>query len=180
MEKMSITEALAEIKLIDKKIDKKNGTIEAHLYRFEHIKDPFEAEEGGSAGMVAREFQSIGDHYARLVRIRAAIAKANLETALTVEGETRSIYAWLVWKREVFLRAKNTYERAISSVLAQMKTTSERPMTHKNDAGEQILVRTTYHVKTKELGLVVEKMLTISERLDGLLSLKNATIQIEF
>ena len=58
---LSISEALAEIKLIDKKIKKKREDINTHSTRLEHLNDPFPLEHGGSAGFIKRELQAISD-----------------------------------------------------------------------------------------------------------------------
>lgn len=180
MESMTITEALAEIKLITKKVAKKREVIQGHLTRYEHLADPY-AASGGSAQMIKEEIQSVGDLEDKLVRIREAISKANLETQVTVEGETRSIYGWLAWRREVAEESKNSFTRWYSGAANALKAAGERPQVTKEEAtGITFLVKLVGNVDLKDLAQKAERVTTMVQRLDGLLSLKNATITISF
>src|SRR5271154_1619796 len=99
MEKMTITEALSEVKLIEKKVTKKRETVMQNLVRAEHIPDAF-VNEGGSNKVLTSEIQSIQDLSLRLEKIRASIARANLDHDITLNEKTKSIHEWLTWKRE--------------------------------------------------------------------------------
>ena len=81
---ITITEGLAELKTIVKRVEKKKEFILAHGCRMEIVKDPF-AKEGSSApAEIAKAMQSINDLCDRIVSIRDAIACANQETELTI------------------------------------------------------------------------------------------------
>ncbi len=180
METMTITEAMAEIILIKKKLEKKRTTIGENLTRYEHMKDPFE-ESGGSSTMIREEFQSINDLEDKLVRIRTAIAKANLDTELTVEGELRSMAGWLAWRRDVADARRQHLKIASGSLAVEMKRVAERPQVTKDErSGETFLVKLIANWELKDLNAKAERVETISQRLDGLLSLKNATVMISF
>src|SRR5277367_6394116 len=100
MPPVTITEALAELKTIDKRIQKKREFVLGYLLRQEMFKDPLE-RDGGSVSAIKREMQSIRDLEERKIGIRRAIQQANERTNVTVGKQTRSIADWLVWKREV-------------------------------------------------------------------------------
>lgn len=53
---ITITEALAEIKTIGKRIDSKKQFVTSHLARQDGVKDPLE-KDGGSAELLKRERQ---------------------------------------------------------------------------------------------------------------------------
>ncbi len=44
MEKITITEALSEVNLLKKKIEKKKEMILANLAKFKHVPDPYEKQ----------------------------------------------------------------------------------------------------------------------------------------
>src|SRR5689334_8132500 len=98
--KITITEALAEIKTIAKRIEKKRETVGQYIARQDALKDPFQ-DRGGSRQVLATERQSIADLTSRIVTIRTAIARANSDTVVEVGGRKMSIEEWLVWRREV-------------------------------------------------------------------------------
>ena len=60
MSKTTITEALAEIPTIQKRIKAKQDFILGYLYRQSTTRDPHEGS-GGSATLISRELQAIGD-----------------------------------------------------------------------------------------------------------------------
>ena len=60
MSKLTITEALAEIKTIEKRIDKKRQSLQPYIARMDGVKDPLE-KSGGSAAFIKAERQAIGD-----------------------------------------------------------------------------------------------------------------------
>jgi hypothetical protein len=118
---LTITEALAEIKTIQKRIVKKQESVSGFLFRQDLARDPLEAQ-GGSKAHIAAERQAIADLSARVVRIRAEIQKANANTTVTIAGITRSISDWLVWRREVAPGAKaftNTLRQTLGNIRQQ-------------------------------------------------------------
>src|SRR5947209_5771802 len=100
MPAITITEALAELKTLDKRIAKKREFVLGYLLRQEMFKDPLE-KDGGSVSAIKREMQSIHDLEERKILIRRAVQKANEHNTVTVARQTRSIADWLVWRREV-------------------------------------------------------------------------------
>ena len=97
---MTITEGLAEIKTIGKRLEKKRQFVSGYLFRQEMVKDPLE-KDGGSVTAIKRERQGISDLEGRIIGIRRAIQKANTETLINLSSVSKSIADWLVWRREV-------------------------------------------------------------------------------
>ncbi len=100
MSQLTITEALAEIKTLEKRIEKKSGSLQPYIGRQEGVKDPLE-KSGGSAAFIAAERQSIGDLQKNIVNLRIGINRANDNTTITIEGVTRTISEWLIWRRDI-------------------------------------------------------------------------------
>jgi hypothetical protein len=171
--KLSIHEALAEIKLIKDKIEKTQAFIAEHLYRPSDMVDPLKE---GSEIVVKRRLQSIHDLAERALAIRAAINKANIENTIKIKGTTRTIAEWLIWKREtlVFLRgAYNTFYVTMNSGREQ----SSRQAYAKHLDIEKIEM--VYHLDPEEVLDMRNGLTEIMSLLDGQLSLKNAQIKIE-
>ncbi len=179
MSKITITEALAEIKLVDKRITAKREFLMQLLYRQDRMRDPLE-KQGGSAQAITREKQAIGDLYERKVTIRRAISDANEATEVTVEGETRRITDWLVWRREVAPGKKEI----LASFRAQIQA-ARADATRKGLAvvttGDlaQTMNDLIINVDEAALAVEIEHLEVVLAGLDGQLSLKNATILVE-
>lgn len=180
---MTITEALAEIKTIGKRIAKKREAVQAYLARQEMLKDPL-AADGGSVEFIKRERQAITDLEERVVGLRRAIARANAETVVAVNGDKRSIADWLTWRREVapgkqqFLGAlrnrveqirREALSKGVNVVAAASAVVS---------GGEAKPTDVLVNVSEAELSQEIEAVETELGTLDGLLSLNNATTQI--
>lgn len=175
----TITEALAEIKTIGKRIEKRREFIVQYIARQDGLKDPL-ANQGGSQSVIKEEQQGIRDLEERIVKIRRAIQDANADASLTVGGQTRSIADWLVWRREVSagqVAFTNKLRGAVQGIRrdAQQKgfgvTTDPKAAANPSDV----------IVNVDEAGLAkeAEAQEEILGTLDGLLSLKNATLTIE-
>lgn len=180
MEQLTITEALSEIQLVTKKIAKKQTDMMGHLVRMTHVKDPFESE-GGSYAHNDKEHQAIRDLNKRLVSLRAAISKANTDNKLTIGDTERTIFEWLAWKKEV----ATNYLNFVKSVYATTKTTLEnaaaRPQVIKDEAtGATKLIECVANVDYPKWLKEYETQQDTLGKLDGQLSLKNATIVINF
>ena len=177
---ITITEALAEIKTVQKRIDKKTEFIMNFLYRQDGIKDPLD-RSGGSIKAIEQERQAIGDLHKRMMTLRQGINAANDATTVTINGKVMSISEWLTWRRDVApsqqnflinLRARLNQMRAdakktgVAIVTASATTGAERPTDFIVNIDEELLAKET------------EDLEEILGQLDGQLSLKNATIAI--
>lgn len=172
---MKITEGLAEIKTIGKRIESKKRYILTYLTREERLRDPL---EGGSKEAIQREMQGIVDLQTRLEAIRVAILKKNLETTLTVGKVTKPVFNWLVWRREVAPGAQNFFNQLFGQLQSVRQTAARAGVAV--TAGEaakptDIMV----NVNEKVLNRSAEEMEQILGDLDGQLSMINATTEIE-
>jgi len=176
---ITITEGLAEIKTIGKRIAKKEQTVWGCLYRHDVIRDPH-AKSGGSAAVVERELQGIKDLEDRIVSIRRAIREANAATEISVCGTTKSIEEWLTWRREV---APGMQHR-LANMRARINAVRDKGQK------EGFAVLQGGQAASKELDVIVnldegdlakqiEGLEETLGTLDGQLSLKNATVALE-
>ena len=176
-QKLTITEALAEIKTVEKRIQKKREAILPFVFRQEMLRDPHE-KDGGSAVVVQQELQAVGDLQERVIAIRRAIQEANSTTDITVGGETRSISDWLVWRREVAPQRQQLYvdiRNAINNMRAQAQQKGLQVVASESGNQSDIVV----NVNEKKLAAQIEALEEVLGTLDGQLSLKNATVTIE-
>ena len=182
MGKLTITEALAEIKTIGKRLDKKRGLVFSFLGRDERIRDPF-SKEGGSQQVVAAEMQSIHDLEERLVSIRTKIQEANGRISITLQNETRTILQWLAWRKEVAPDLQQFYTKLASQLQQLRKEAQAKGMVVMGanvrvGEGQQV-VQILVNLDEKKLMEDGEKLESILGELDGQLSLKNATEFVE-
>lgn len=185
MAKLTLTEALAELETIDKRIRKKREFVLLYLTRPEDRRDPLEKKDnGGSPTLIAQELQSIGDLQERKISLRRAIAAANATNNLSIEGITRAIADWITWRRDISAEE--------SAALGNMRGTIERarkeaqaPARSGINYGAQAVVGdgkgTDIVVNYPETTLASksEQLENILGQLNGKLSLANATILID-
>lgn len=183
---LTITEALAELKTIEKRLEKKRSAVLQNLGRNSRLTDPMASEEGGSIGWVKRERQAIKDLQSEIVAIRSAILKSNVESKTTMGDTTKTVFEWLTWRREVapnertFLASINQTIRAnrekvqqkggrvvSAGVTAVVQASGDAPP-------EEILL----HLNEAELLAEQENLEKVLGDLDGRLSLLNATTVI--
>jgi hypothetical protein len=175
--KLTITEALSEINLINKKIDDKSSAITPALILAAHAKDPY-TDHGA---YVASELQAINDLQKRLVRIRSAVQRANLDNTITIGEETKSIAEWLSWKKEVAEKAIGLFNRIRSEVTKHLTQNQSRPSVIQVQEGANVvskIVEFKYAVDLQDMAKRSEVLSSMFENLDGQLSLKNATIAV--
>jgi hypothetical protein len=176
---MTITEALAEVKTIQKRIEKKRQFVREHLGRQEQFKDPLE-KEGGSADAVRRALQAIHDLEERTIQIRIAVHRANLETKVRIGESERSIQEWLTWRREIVGGKKVFFDQVASAIGDARKQAQQRgvgvvtPGQAVVNPGDVII-----HLSEIELAKDRETIETVLGELDGQLSLRNATTAID-
>ncbi len=175
---ITITEALAELKTLDKRISSKKKFVTDYLFRQENTKDPLE-KEGGAPAAIASELQAIGDLEKRVVELRRGIQKANEQSTITLEGETKSIADWLVWRREV-APSREAFLVKLSNNLNMVRDTARKHGSQVYGLGTTAEKPTDIIVNLDEKSLAqdIEKHQNILGQLDGQLSLKNATVTI--
>lgn len=177
---ITMTEALAELKTLTKRLVKKREALMPYLWRQEGLKDPMEKEEGGSMGYIQRERQSIQDLETRFVAIRTAIQRANQEHSITINGVTRTMAEWLNWRKEIAQEQQHFIAAMRKNLLDTRKAMQAKGYAVIPPGGTattqlDILV----NVDEKALADEAEAMETILGTLDGQLSLKLATIAID-
>jgi hypothetical protein len=185
MAKLTITEALQEIKTIGKRLEKKRLSVIGYLVRDSRVRDPLE-KDGGAEKFVAQERQAIADLEAPVIAIRTAIQRSNLESSLTVEEKTRTVAEWLTWRREISNGQKTfltTIANQIASVRQQVQQKGGKVVAAAvaiNEAPDP-LAPPQILVALDERGVIEdqEKLETVLGTLDGKLSLFNATTVIE-
>lgn len=176
---LTITEALAEIKTIGKRTQKKREFIGQYAFRQEVVRDPLE-NQGGSKVTIAAELQAVRDLEERLITLRRAIAKANAETSVTVGGVTRSLQDWLTWRREVSGQRKAAVSAMLSSVQGFRNKQVQAGYTfHTEPSATPTDKDIIVNVDERALAQEAEELEKILGTLDGLLSLKNATVTID-
>lgn len=178
MTETTITEALAALKVLDKRILKKREFIVANTLRQEMVKDPH-AKDGGSVQVIARELQAIRDLEEQKVAIRRAIHKANSETEITIGKQTRSIADWLVWRRDVAPGDQNFLRQVSDGINRQrqdMLKKGAQVTTPEQAKPTDIVV----NLNEKQLSDDIEELEASLGTLDGQLSLKNATIIVSY
>lgn len=100
MSKLTITEALQEIKTIGKRLEKKRESVSRYVARDSRVRDPL-TKDGGSEKFIATERQAIRDLENRIIAIRTAIQQSNLSSNATVGSQNRTVSEWLTWRREI-------------------------------------------------------------------------------
>lgn len=175
---ISITEALAELKLIDNKITKKRNWVLQNLTRPGHLPDPL-VDKGGMAAVVSSELQSINDLFLRIVKIRGAIMAANLVTSATVLGKTRTIYEWLVWKKEVARRLVDFNESVYSNTKREIDQVAQKPQAAKTEDNKTVILELIPNSNYMEHATIAADVVEMIDKLDGVLSLINATTLIK-
>lgn len=175
---ITITEALAEIKTIGKRIEKKREFVFQFIGRQDGLKDPLE-KDGGSPVVIERERQAIRDLETRIVALRRGVQRANDETAVTIAGTSRSISDWLIWRRDVAPKQREFLTKLRASV-SQGRDQARRAGVSVVGPGEAASKPNDFVMNIDEVGLAreTENLEQAFGDLDGQLSLKNATVSI--
>lgn len=184
MKDTTITEALAETKVLDKRIAKKREFVGQYVMRQEVVRDPL-SKDGGSEEVIKRELQSIGHMEEQKIAIRRAIKAANALTEITIGGDTRTIADWLVWKKEVAPLQQNFLKQMTDHIIRtraeQMKKPGGNVISSDSKTPETVSANLlVVHVNEKELSDKIESVETMLGTLDGQLSLKNATVVVSY
>ena len=175
--KITITEALAEIKTTLARIDKKREAVMRYFSRDGKLRDPLE-QDGGSTEFVRRERQAIKDLEEKIVKIRSAIQTINSLTVLSVGNQTRTVIEWLNWRRDVAPKAKGflTLMANQLNTVRQYAARSGVSLTESEKGGPTEIIIT---VNEQQLSKEIEEMEGTLGTLDGKLSLINATTFVD-
>lgn len=176
---LTITEALAEIKTIGKRVEKKRATILQFIARADGAKDPLE-KDGGSEKFIASERQAVADLNAHVIALRRGIQHANDTTTVTIGEQSRTISEWLTWRREVAPGNKQFLDslRAGIQNLRQQVQRQGNAVVPAGGVAEKptdVMININEHKLAQEIESLEETLGV----LDGQLSLKNATVTIK-
>lgn len=185
MSKLTITEALQEIKTIGARLQKKRQSVINYLARDTRVRDPLE-KDGGSEKFITQERQAISDLEKRVISIRTAIQRSNLDSSLTVGTRAMSVAEWLTWRREVSALGKQFLANLVQGIAAIRNDTQKKggrvvaAAVAVNEApGPNDPPQIAVHVDERALIREQEEMEEVLGTLDGKLSLFNATTLIE-
>lgn len=143
------------------------------------MRDPLE-KQGGSAKFIEQERQAIDDLWAQQIRIRRAIEDANIANTITIDESTRPIVEWLIWRREV-APARQLFLRSMAQLISRQRAeTRGRGATVVVAGQETKPTDIVVNLNEKALMESLEQLDSTLGQLDGLLSLRNATINIEY
>ena len=174
----TITEALAEIKTIGKRIEKKRAGIMPFLARQDGVKDPHD-KDGGSTQFIENERQSIADLSKRVIALRRGIQRANDVTEITVGELTMTISDWLTWRREV-APGQKAFLGQLAAQVAGARQQAQKMGAQVAAAGAATQPQDfIININEKELAAQIDTLEEILGTLDGQLSLKNATVMID-
>lgn len=172
---MTVTEALAEIKTIAKRIEKKREFVMQYIARQDGFKDPIR-EEGGSIAAIQSALQAIADLEQRIVKIRTAIQADNQTRRLFVEGEGRTVAEWLTWRKEVATGSRDFVAKMRATIENMRKKAQSQGVSVIGAAGQaQSPSDVVINVDESALVKEAERFEAVLGTLDGKLSLNNAT-----
>lgn len=175
----TITQALAELKTLTKRIETKAAFITEHLMRTEALKDPL-ARQGGAEKLIAEERQAMRDLWDQQVRIRRAVEDANIANTITVGGQTRSMAEWLIWRREVSKEERQFLRNLFTSITLQRRQQQSKGASVVSAGQEAKPIDIVVNLNEKALADEIEKLEEILGTLDGELSLKNSTLSVSY
>ena len=178
---ITITEALAEIKTIGKRIEKKRESMATYFARQEGVRDPLE-KNGGSAAFIAAERQAVGDLEQRLITLRRAIQTANDETSVTINSTTRTVSEWLTWRRDV-APGQRSWLSIVRATLVRVRESAQKQgnavLSSVAQIGDSKPTDIVVNVDEVEIATAAETLEDTLGQLDGQLSLKNATVFVK-
>lgn len=180
--KLTVTEALAEIKTLAKRIERRRESILPYLWRQKAVTDPLaEDVEGGSREFIKRERQAAGDLELRWVQLRTAIQRLNLTEKITIDGDERTIADWLTWRKEVMPGQRDYLLKLRSAMnkLQQEATSKQVGVINIDQSDSAKYTDVMTNISMVDLAADIEHIELVVGTLDGQLSYKNATSFIE-
>ena len=178
---ITITEALAEIKTILKRLEKKRQSIGDYLGRQDAVRDPLE-KSGGSPAFIMQESQAISDLETRIIALRRGIQRANDTTVLAINGVSRTVSEWLTWRRDV-APGRQKWLAQLRNALGQIRQQAQRAnatvVQASASVGENKPTDFIINIDERKLAADIEQIEDTLGQLDGKLSLLNATTTIQ-
>jgi hypothetical protein len=180
MATITITEALAELNTIKKRLAKKRESVVAFLTRSEGLKDPLE-KQGGSPEFIRRELQAIVDLETRHRAIRIAIQRRNQETLVRINDREMTVAEWLTYRKEQSVDAQRFLSN-IRQTIDKVRSEATRKGNQVVTVGSAADLKPTdviVNIDEAALSKQIEALEDVLGQLDGRLSLINATTTIE-
>lgn len=175
----TITEALAELKTIDSKIETTKNFVLQYAIRQGTTIDPL-ADDGGSDKVIPQKIQSLTDLLARKVSIRTAINKKNLETQVNVGDKVKSVAEWIIWRREAKPQELKVFQELQKSILNIRQQCQQKGLTLKDGEQPSKMNEVSCFISESKVNSAIESLNEIETTLDGKLSMINATTLIEY
>ena len=177
---ITISEALAEVKTIGKRLEKKRQFIHGNLARQDGVRDPFE-KDGGSPKMIASELQSISDLETRILDLRTSIQRTNDRTVVKIGDASMTVSEWLVWRRDVLPKQKEFFAALTKGLEGLRSNARKQGLNIIASVGQPASNPTDVivHIDEAEVNRKIERLEAILGELDGRLSVINATTHID-
>lgn len=171
MGQITVTEALAELKTLNKRIEKKRGFMLEHICRPDTVVDPL-VSDGGQEKCWNEAWQSHEGLWKRYVDLRVAIQRSNLDTQVQVGVHTASVAFWLSWRRDQAAGIKE-FRRALRRQPESMRANIRKQIS------QETKIDVICNVSELQLAEMEESHEELWGELDGKLSLLNATTFID-
>ena len=177
---VSMTVAMAKLKVLQDRMNKTMSFIVEHCARDAKYKDPLE-EHGGATKIVAQEIQSFMDLQTRYEGIKRALDEANRTTKMTVHidenglkfHEERYLSEWLVWERVT----SPVRESLFASIKMGMERKKSGAMRNVLQQGEKVEIENAVDLQYVEYQLALSHAVRIEE--NAAKSVLNTTTTIE-
>lgn len=168
---MKIIEALKELPLLDKRIEKKISQIAEYAAFVDngHEELPFKTE-AAQKGEVDSLVQSCHDLVARSAQIRRQLAVTNTSVEVEIGGEKRTIAEWIYY-REAGMGARSRAVQSLSD--ARAKNAIQRTQ-FDPEAGLKIVKFYDEKARNGE----IERLTDIAGQIDARLEMINATTDL--
>ena len=181
--RFTLTEALTELRSLDKRIKAKREAIRSYLARQAAMADPFHAE-GGTSAFITRELEGIETFEERVLALRGAIYEANSATKLEIGDETRTLAEWLTWRTEIayprqrFLQKLYQRIKDVRREALARGTTVVTATIAAGALGAPPPAGVIVNVNERELVNELEGLDTMLSQFEGQLAVKNATTMV--
>lgn len=170
---VTIVEGLKRLKAIEKRIDSNCIDIAKYASGLASARPLFESEEKQTQE-VKSLVQSSMDLQVEYLRVKRQIELTNLNTQVTIAGETRPISDWLHIKRKTADLAIATY-RALNDTAAGGSRREERGYAQSPTGGSSQIVR---YFKESEKNAKLREWEDVKAAIDGRLEVINATTKL--
>lgn len=179
MEKMTITQALAERKIIRSRIEREYSEMSRYMVREDNRIDPLE-KIGGSEKYIKERQQAIDALIERYVRMMKAIHVFNTSTMVEFAGRTRTVDEWLTYHKDLVSTQIGSC-LLIQKVVDSALKTNDKVMVVAGKRGEtekpvQVVINTNPVAFNENISNLME----MKDRLWSMLSMLNAKTEIEF